>query len=364
MKVIVGDRRGELAAVMRESLRRADLLVLTGGLGPTADDVTRQAVSDALGLPLRRGPGESSSGSASASPGAAWRCRRSTACRRRCCGAPWCSPNANGTAPGQWIEHGSQVVVLLPGPPREMRPMLEAVLAERLEPRAERRPTVSAGDQDRRADRVRRRTGDAAGLLAVRGVAAAGRDQHPGGAGPDRTALLGSGRDTRNAATRFWIARDVRDPGRRRRRRVQHRRTVARAGRRRSAAPPRLAHRHGRVVHRGPGGLAPDRRRRAAPITSSAASWPTATAPRPICSACREDMIARARRGQRAGRRGDGRRACGRGRASTSPSAITGIAGPAAARDAEAGRHGRHRRRVGVGPRAFAASGSPAAASR
>ncbi len=44
--------------------------------------------------------------------------------------------NANGTAPGQWIERGSQVVLLLPGPPREMRPMLEAVLAERLEPRA------------------------------------------------------------------------------------------------------------------------------------------------------------------------------------------------------------------------------------
>jgi nicotinamide-nucleotide amidase len=45
-------------------------------------------------------------------------------------------PNANGTAPGQWIEHGGQIVALLPGPPREMRPMLESVLAERLEPLA------------------------------------------------------------------------------------------------------------------------------------------------------------------------------------------------------------------------------------
>jgi len=42
--------------------------------------------------------------------------------------------NAAGTAPGQWVEHGRQIVVLLPGPPREMRPMLEHALAERLEP--------------------------------------------------------------------------------------------------------------------------------------------------------------------------------------------------------------------------------------
>ncbi len=111
-------------------------------------------------------------------------------------------PNPNGTAPGQWIEHGWQVVALFPGPPREMRPMLEAVLAERLAPLAQRRPALSARDQDRGADRVGRRAGRAAGLLAVRRVAAAGLDQHPGRARPDRTALLGPGGARGDAATR------------------------------------------------------------------------------------------------------------------------------------------------------------------
>ena len=51
-KAIVGDRPAELAAVIVETLARTDMLVLTGGLGPTEDDVTRQAVAAALGLPL------------------------------------------------------------------------------------------------------------------------------------------------------------------------------------------------------------------------------------------------------------------------------------------------------------------------
>ena len=44
--------------------------------------------------------------------------------------------NPNGTAPGLWIEHGSSAIVLLPGPPREMKPMFEAVLRDRLSPRS------------------------------------------------------------------------------------------------------------------------------------------------------------------------------------------------------------------------------------
>ncbi len=135
VKVVVGDRRDELAAVVGESLRRADLLVLTGGLGPTSDDVTRQAVSDALSLPLDE------------DAGIVERIRQRFA--RRGMEMPAVNrvqaqvmrgavvlSNDNGTAPGQWIERGSQVVLLLPGPPREMRPMLDAVLTERFEPRA------------------------------------------------------------------------------------------------------------------------------------------------------------------------------------------------------------------------------------
>src|SRR3954467_9149228 len=52
MKSVVGDDRDDLAAVFRQALTRADVIVFTGGLGPTDDDLTRDVVSDVLGLPM------------------------------------------------------------------------------------------------------------------------------------------------------------------------------------------------------------------------------------------------------------------------------------------------------------------------
>jgi nicotinamide-nucleotide amidase len=131
-KLVVGDRREELAATIGESLRRSDLVVLTGGLGPTDDDVTRLAVSDALDLPLDE------------DPAIVERIRQRFERRgqqmpavnrvqAQVLSGATVLPNPNGTAPGQWIQHGGRTVALLPGPPREMRPMLEAALAERIE---------------------------------------------------------------------------------------------------------------------------------------------------------------------------------------------------------------------------------------
>ena len=51
-KGVVGDRRGDLATIFRLALERVDLVILTGGLGPTDDDLTRDAVAEVLGLPL------------------------------------------------------------------------------------------------------------------------------------------------------------------------------------------------------------------------------------------------------------------------------------------------------------------------
>jgi nicotinamide-nucleotide amidase len=132
-KLIVPDRREELAEVIGESLRRSDLVVLTGGLGPTDDDVTRLAVSDALGLPLDEHPQILES----IRLRFARRGMEMPAVNRvqaQVLRGAAVLANANGTAPGQWVEHGRQIVALLPGPPREMRPMLERVLAQRLEP--------------------------------------------------------------------------------------------------------------------------------------------------------------------------------------------------------------------------------------
>src|SRR5262245_29959286 len=56
-KAIVGDDRGDLAALLEQALGRADLVVTTGGLGPTDDDVTREAVAGLLGMPMHEEEG-------------------------------------------------------------------------------------------------------------------------------------------------------------------------------------------------------------------------------------------------------------------------------------------------------------------
>jgi nicotinamide-nucleotide amidase len=132
-KVVVGDVVADLVRTVRHALDWADLIVVIGGLGPTADDVTRESVAEALGLPLefhehvldrirnrfaKRG-------------------LRMPDINRRQAMAPQGAvlvDNANGTAPGVWLEHGRGRIVLLPGPPREMAPMLDAVIKDRLAP--------------------------------------------------------------------------------------------------------------------------------------------------------------------------------------------------------------------------------------
>ena len=109
---------------LRTALGRADLVVTTGGLGPTPDDLTREAVAEACGetpvvdeatLAWLRGL-------LGAPPPAVPRDEPQAGLgapvRRRC------SPNPNGTAPGWWVDRpDGRVIVTLPGPPREMRPM-------------------------------------------------------------------------------------------------------------------------------------------------------------------------------------------------------------------------------------------------
>ena len=285
VKVVAGDRRGELAAVIRESLRRADLLVLTGGLGPTADDVTRRGGVGCARPAARRGRRHrradpaalraAGHGDARRQPRAgagAGRCRRAPECQRHRAGAVGRARGADRPAAPRAAARDAPDVRGRPG---------RAAPAAR-----DRRPTVSPRRQDRRADRVRRGAGDAAGLLAVRGVAAAGGDQYPGGAGPDRTALLGACRE-RGTRRRDSGSRDGRD-------RWPSSATTSSAptdGRssRSSAICFAAAAGGSRPRNRAPAGSSPRASPtfRGVPTTSSAASWPTATWPRPSCSACR-----------------------------------------------------------------------------
>jgi nicotinamide-nucleotide amidase len=134
-KHIVGDRVDALARVIADALTRADLIVLTGGLGPTDDDVTRDAVSRVVGRPLREDPAIIAKLEARfASRGIPMPPinRR----QAQVVEGGIVLDNSNGTAPGQWVEFGSQVLALLPGPPRELKPMLETLLQGRLAARA------------------------------------------------------------------------------------------------------------------------------------------------------------------------------------------------------------------------------------
>src|SRR4051812_32798677 len=116
LKAVVADDIGELARVIESTLSWADLLVITGGLGPTEDDMTRDAVARVLDVPL------------DVDEAIVARLRDRFARRgmtmpeinRRQAMVPRGAtvlPNANGTAPGLWLEKGRTALVLLPGPP-------------------------------------------------------------------------------------------------------------------------------------------------------------------------------------------------------------------------------------------------------
>ena len=135
LKTIVGDTIDDIAEAFGSALAWADLVVVTGGLGPTEDDVTREAVARVLQTPLDEHPAIVDGIRARF----ARRGMTMPEINRRQAMVPRGAAlldNVNGTAPGLWIERGRTAIVLLPGPPREMTPMFEAVLAERLAPRS------------------------------------------------------------------------------------------------------------------------------------------------------------------------------------------------------------------------------------
>ena len=140
-KAIVGDNRAELAAHVSHALSRHRVLVLTGGLGPTDDDLTREVVASQLALPLE----ENAAIIDAIERRFAARGWKMPAVNRRQAMVPRGATvldNPHGTAPGLWIEHrdplsaeaarGGRVVVLLPGPPREMKPMMDGEVRRRL----------------------------------------------------------------------------------------------------------------------------------------------------------------------------------------------------------------------------------------
>ena len=134
-KAVVGDDRAELARVFKSALSASAMVILTGGLGPTDDDVTREAVTDVLQLAMI----EDASIVAAIEARFASRGLTMPAVNRKQAMVPAGAevlPNANGTAPGLLLLHDGKVIVLLPGPPRELRAIFEALVEPRLAPAA------------------------------------------------------------------------------------------------------------------------------------------------------------------------------------------------------------------------------------
>lgn len=123
-RTCVADDGAWLEAAFREALSRAQVVISTGGLGPTEDDLTRESAARAVGRALRRDEGILE-----------WLRARFARFNRVMApvnekqadvidGASVLS-NARGTAPGQWLDLGDRLLFLLPGPPGEMQPMFD-----------------------------------------------------------------------------------------------------------------------------------------------------------------------------------------------------------------------------------------------
>ena len=130
-KTIVGDDRERLAGELRRARESADIVIMTGGLGPTLDDVSREAATDALGRGLSF---RSEVIEAMEARFRGMKRKISENNRRQAYvieGAEVLA-NANGTAPGQWLEDEAGILLLLPGPPRELEPMFDEQCVPRL----------------------------------------------------------------------------------------------------------------------------------------------------------------------------------------------------------------------------------------
>jgi nicotinamide-nucleotide amidase len=134
-KTVVGDNRDLLGEAFRDALNRVPLIISSGGLGPTEDDLTRETVAELLGRKLRRNDD----------------ILRYIEGRFRALGREMPEvnvrqamvpegaeilENSRGTAPGLWLEDSEHSIVLLPGPPRELKPLFREQVLPRLERRA------------------------------------------------------------------------------------------------------------------------------------------------------------------------------------------------------------------------------------
>lgn len=130
-KTTVGDNAARIEAALRQALSRAEVIITTGGLGPTEDDLTRDVVAAVLGRPLRLDPDVL----AHIERRFAHRKIPMSENNRKQAMVPEGAEvlhNPNGTAPGLFLKEGERAVACMPGVPAEMKPMLTEQLIPRI----------------------------------------------------------------------------------------------------------------------------------------------------------------------------------------------------------------------------------------
>ena len=145
-KTIVGDNGEHLTASARLALSRADVILFSGGLGPTEDDLTRESVAAALGLSIRR-DSDILAHLEKRFAERGYTLTKNNFKQADVIVGATALTNPQGTAPGQWIsgkyEGRERIVILLPGPPHEMKAVFEQHCVERLRAKLPKRVIVT-----------------------------------------------------------------------------------------------------------------------------------------------------------------------------------------------------------------------------
>lgn len=131
-QITVADERSEMRVAVEEALGRGDVIIITGGLGPTSDDFTRDVVAELLGRKLVRDEGVANH-IAERVRQRGIRLPESIYVQALVPTGAQVLPNHYGTAPGLALDHDGKLVLLLPGPPRELKPMFEEYVLPVLE---------------------------------------------------------------------------------------------------------------------------------------------------------------------------------------------------------------------------------------
>src|SRR6476659_681355 len=126
-KAVIGDSEEEIASELRSLLGRVDLILVTGGLGPTADDVTREAVAAALGRSLHQDD-EVVATLERRFQSLGWRMPEVNRRQAMVVEGAEVLPNARGTAPGLRVEGEGCTLFLFPGVPNELDGLMESAL--------------------------------------------------------------------------------------------------------------------------------------------------------------------------------------------------------------------------------------------